>query len=138
MTNKSALRQCSMSLHCKSKDCHHAKPHKSNGCDGPAPCGAWPNNPGFQPTVMCIPVEHVIAPADCPNCGKSEAKGHHPQDCIIRLKTRIKELEAALIKVRNRAEIYLNDDAAMPESSLTVLVDICDKALSQLGKEGEK
>ncbi len=53
-------------------------------------------------------------------------------------KARIAELESALIKMRSRAEIYLNDDAAMPESSLTAMADICDKALSQLGKEGEK
>jgi len=42
---------------------------------------------------------------------------------------RIADLERALIKVRNRAEIYLGEGEQMPESSLQALICIIDTAM---------
>jgi len=89
--------QCSKSLVCKSSECHHAKPHSPDhphNCDRPAPCGCWPGRADFQPRVVCIPVEQVRPLKDCPDCGKKEAIGHHPQDCINELKRQLKAKEA--------------------------------------------
>jgi hypothetical protein len=79
-------------LICKSISCNHAIPHEIIGeCDKEACCGVWPYNPDFKPRVCCIPVDQVKPIADCPKCGKKEAKGHHVEEC---LNTQLNQLRA--------------------------------------------
>lgn len=92
--------QCSQSLICKSQKCRHAKPHEPSGCDLPACCGCWPNDPHYKPRVVCKPFDQVKPRADCPHCGAKEADGHHHMSCIAVLKSRVASLES---KLKDRA-----------------------------------
>ena len=50
--------QCSHSDTCNAGHrCMHAKPHAAKGCDSPAPCGVWPDDPGFKPMVQCMSIK---------------------------------------------------------------------------------
>ena len=101
--------QCSHSDTCNAGHrCMHAKPHTANGCNSPAPCGVWPDNPGFRPMVQCIPVEQVKPLEDCLICGAKEAKGHHPQDCIQVIKRGRNQLQELALQLCDAVEN--NDD----------------------------
>jgi len=100
------LHQCSLSLQCKSRTCTHVVPHvPHHECEISAPCGCWPGDNSFRPHVQCIHVDRVVAPEDCPDCGKIEAKGHHHGDCIAALRAKNAELLAALVEARE----YIDD-----------------------------
>lgn len=107
--------KCSMALRCKSEDCKHAKDHVPDRCDCNAPCGCWPNDTRFQPMVICIPKEQVKALEDCPDCGKKEAKGHHPGDCISNLKVQLR----ACFQIKPKEWIKVED--RLPELGVKVL-----------------
>lgn len=97
------MHRCNSSPRCKSEVCVHAKDHVSLfDCDKQAPCGCWPNNRHFQPMVKCIESDLVQSLRDCPDCGKSEAEGHHYADCI-------RTLKRELLHEKERADILALD-----------------------------
>lgn len=51
--------KCSKADVCKSTACSHAILHEPKDCTGPAPCGAWPGNPDFKPTVICLSAQET-------------------------------------------------------------------------------
>lgn len=51
--------KCSKADICKSTACSHAILHEPKDCTGPAPCGAWPGNPDFKPTVICLSAQEA-------------------------------------------------------------------------------
>ena len=112
--------QCNMSLECKSKTCFHATPHdpKKQECDRPAPCGCWPGEPDFKPTVKCIQAHLVKPREDCPDCGTKEAKGHHPGDCIVALKAKVERLESEIHEARTNKEYWGRFNTRMKPVSL--------------------
>lgn len=58
---------CSKALTCKSETCSHAKPHDAfhphpnHPCNTAAPCGQWPGDKGFKPSVICLTLEKAAA-----------------------------------------------------------------------------